>query len=310
MGEYNSLKYCVLGAGAIGMLTAACLGEIGKDVSLICRGDNLAAVRENGIQVQSRHGNYSVKVKAVSEEEYTDSPDVILLSIKSYSLDSLIPFLNRVCRPDTVVITCQNALDYGAEVERRMSVPCKMCSGVIYVQAVRTQPGVVKHNSVFFRLVYAPRDGVPTKALWKSRLDMLDAGIAADLQTDAVKICLRKFIRVSCIGAICCYYNDAIGVVRRDPEALALYQALCSEICAITEKRGSPFVDEAYDDAMTMALQGNPNFMPSIKRDMDAGRPMEVQTQFFDVYEMGRKLGLPMEAYGKISRHFGYKGEY
>ena len=51
MGEYNSLKYCVLGAGAIGMLTAAFLGEIGKDVSLICRGDNLTAVRENGIQV-------------------------------------------------------------------------------------------------------------------------------------------------------------------------------------------------------------------------------------------------------------------
>ena len=309
MPDHTSLKYCIFGAGGIGMILAAFLAEIGKDVSVVARGENLEAMKKSGIRVRSCHGEYTVPVKAFAENEYPDRPDVIFVCVKSYSLDTVIPFLDRVCREDTVVVAVQNAIDPGRDLEERMHVPCKMCSAVIYVRAAKAEPGTVRHSSVFFRVHFAPSDGVRTKALWKIRLDMLDAGIAAELHTDPVKIALRKFIRVSCMSAVCCYYNDSIGVVHRDPEALALYRQLASEICQIMEKRGSPFEDEAFDDAMTIALEGDPDFMPSMKRDMDAGRPMEVQTQFFDVYELGRKLGLPMEAYGKVSRRFGYQGD-
>ena len=309
MGDFVSLKYCVFGVGGIGMATAAFLGDIGKDVSVIARGENLAAIRENGIRVLGPHGDYTVGVKAFAEEEYRDSPDVIFLCVKAYSLDSAIPFLDRVCRPDTTVIAVQNAIDCGGTVESMMSVPCKMCSAVINIRAEKAGPGTVRHFSAFFRLRFAPRDGVRTGTLWKISLDLLDAGVAAELHTDPVKIALRKFIRVSCMSAVCCYYDDSIGVIRRDPEALALYRQLCTEICQIAEARGTPFEDEAFDDAMTTALQSPPDFRTSIKRDMDAGRPMEVQAQFFDVYEMGRRLGLPMEAYGKVSRKFGNSGD-
>lgn len=290
------------------MTTAAFLADIGKDVSVVARGENLAAIRKNGIRVKGNHGDYSVRVKAFAEEEYRDSPDVIFLCVKAYSLDSAVPFLDRVCRPDTAVIAVQNAIDCGGIAEDLMSVPCKMCSAVVYIRAAKAGPGTVRHSSAFFRIQFAPRDGVRTKTLWKVRLDLLDAGIAAELGTDPVKIALRKFIRVSCMSAVCCYYNDSVGVIRRDPEALALYRQLCAEICQIAEIRGTPFEDEAFDDAMTIALHGDPDFQTSMKRDMDAGRPMEVQFQFFDVYELGRRLGLPMEAYGKVSRKFGYAG--
>ena len=308
MSDHTSLKYCIFGAGGIGLALSAFLAEIGKDVSVVARGENLAAMQQNGILVQSCHGDYTVPVKAFSEDEYRESPDVIFVCVKAYSLDSVIPFLDRVCREDTVVVAVQNAIDPGRDLEERMHVPCKMCSAVIYIRAAKIAPGTVRHSSVFFRIHFAPRDGLRTKALWKIRLDMLDAGIAAELYTDPVKIALRKFIRVSCMSSICCYFDDSIGVIRRNPEALALYRQLATEICQIMEKRGSPFEDEAFDDAMTIGLEGDPNFMPSMKRDMDAGRSMEVQTQFFDVYEMGRRLGLPMDAYGKVSRRFGYQG--
>ncbi len=308
MSDHTSLKYCIFGAGGIGMTLAAFLADIGKDVSVVARGENLAAMEQDGILVRGCHGEYTVPVKAFSEEEYRESPDVIFVCVKTYSLDSVVPFLDRVCREDTAVIAVQNAIDPGRYLQEKMRVPCKMCSAVIYIRAARVAPGIVRHSSPFFRVHFAPRDGVRSKALWKTRLDMLDAGIAAELHTDPVKIALRKFIRVSCMSAVCCCFNDSIGVIRRDPEALALYRQLATEICQIMEKRGSPFEDEAFDDAMTIGLEGDPEFTTSMKRDMDAGRPMEVQTQFFDVYEMGRRLGLPMEAYGKVSRRFGYQG--
>jgi ketopantoate reductase len=44
-----------------------------------------------------------------------------------------------------------------------------------------------------------------------------------------------------------------------------------------------------------------------MKTDYDAGRPLEVQTQFIDVYELGKKAGLEMPGYRRIVEHFGYE---
>ena len=46
------MKVCVYGAGAVGTYLAGRLSSGGAEVSVIARGGNLAAIRQNGIAVK------------------------------------------------------------------------------------------------------------------------------------------------------------------------------------------------------------------------------------------------------------------
>ena len=49
----HPLKYLIAGTGGVGGSIAAFLALAGKDVTCIARGEHLAAIRENGLQLHS-----------------------------------------------------------------------------------------------------------------------------------------------------------------------------------------------------------------------------------------------------------------
>lgn len=67
----SNLKYLIAGTGGVGGSIAAFLSLSGKDVTCIARGEHLAAIRENGLQLHSDlKGEHSLKVAAFTAEEF------------------------------------------------------------------------------------------------------------------------------------------------------------------------------------------------------------------------------------------------
>ena len=79
------MKYLVIGVGGTGGAIAAYLTKAGIDTALIARGDNLSALRENGITLSLDNNEYTNAVKAFDMNEFESavksdaalSPDVI-----------------------------------------------------------------------------------------------------------------------------------------------------------------------------------------------------------------------------------------
>lgn len=302
------MKYLVLGAGAVGGCLAAHLTDAGKDVTLIARGENLQAIQANGLLIKTRHAQYTVPVRAVPEQAYTEHPDVVLVCVKSYHIDDIIPFLDRVCTEDTIVLPILNALYMGKTIASKMKRPATFMGGVAYIAAVREAPGIVRQKSLYYRVVFGPYGGEVTVKMRTVRQDMLDAGLAAEIVADPIHSALRKYFRVSTMSAVQAYYDCAIGAVRDDPERMGMLMQLADELLQIAEKRSTPFEDDVIGDMVNAVHSYAPDFKTSLKNDIDRGSPhVEYQTMFFDVYDLGRELGLEMPAYGKVSRKFGYK---
>ena len=98
-------KYVIIGAGGTGGALGAYLARAGKDVTFIARGEHLKAMKENGLRVIRMRDEFTINpVKACEMQDYSDRPDVILVCVKGYSVDSVIPFIKRVAGPETVVI--------------------------------------------------------------------------------------------------------------------------------------------------------------------------------------------------------------
>lgn len=301
-----NLKYLIVGAGAAGGCMGAYLHDALKDVTLIARGDTLKAIKENGLRMKTPHAEYVVPIKVCTEQEYQDQPDVVLVCVKAYDLDTIIPFLDLVCTESTLVLPILNSLNMGEIIAEKMKQKAVFLSGVAYVAVFRESPGVVRQKLPFYRVVFGPIDGQLTKVMWKVRQDMLDAGMASELIKDPVQGALRKFIRVSTSSAVQAYFNTNAGGIRDNPERLDFKIRLASEIIDIANARGTPFEDDALEDMITSAYTLPANYQTSMKNDLDAGHRVEFQTMIFDVYDFGRKLGLEMKAYGEVCRKFGY----
>src|SRR6476646_9875357 len=85
-GEKSSMRFAVIGAGGIGGYFGAGLSRAGHDVRLFARGEHLEAIRSRGLEVREPEGTWIAKPAATSDPGELGPVDVVLVSVKSYSL--------------------------------------------------------------------------------------------------------------------------------------------------------------------------------------------------------------------------------
>jgi 2-dehydropantoate 2-reductase len=75
------MRIAVLGAGAVGGTLAALLARAGHDVEVTARGENLVAIRRDGIRLEGGFGGYVAHVEA--HEVVTERPELAILATKA-----------------------------------------------------------------------------------------------------------------------------------------------------------------------------------------------------------------------------------
>jgi 2-dehydropantoate 2-reductase len=101
----------VVGAGAIGGWLADGLDRAGWRVSLVARGDTLAALRTQGLSVE-RDGEVRRSRPAAGTPLELGVHDYVLLTVKAQSLPGLVPQLTPLFGNGTVVISGTNGIPW------------------------------------------------------------------------------------------------------------------------------------------------------------------------------------------------------
>ncbi|MBC2733291.1 MAG: 2-dehydropantoate 2-reductase [Desulfobacteraceae bacterium] len=115
----KNLKVAVVGAGAIGGVTAAFMKKAGWDPVLVCKhADTLAQVKAPGLQITGLKGTHTVPLSAV--QTITELPtglDIVFHATKANdgvaAAEALLPKL----KPDSVVVSLQNGISEDALAE-------------------------------------------------------------------------------------------------------------------------------------------------------------------------------------------------
>ena len=106
------MRYIVLGAGAIGGVTAAFMTKGGCDVTVVCRNEKTAkALCAPGLKITGRRGEATVPLAAVcGTAELSGKYDCCIVATKAYdtvqAVSSLIPYLSD----DGIVLVLQNGI--------------------------------------------------------------------------------------------------------------------------------------------------------------------------------------------------------
>ena len=77
------MKFAIMGAGAIGCYFGARLSAAGEEVHFISRGAHLAAMRKDGLKIESDRGNLHLTKPLLTDNPATIGPvDYILFCVK------------------------------------------------------------------------------------------------------------------------------------------------------------------------------------------------------------------------------------
>ncbi|MCG7632936.1 2-dehydropantoate 2-reductase [Gordonia McavH-238-E] len=304
------MKYLIIGAGALGSCLAGFMHRAGKDVTLIARGEKLEIIRRDGITIETADGQTLIEqVKAVAAEDYDETPDVVVVCVKSYSLDSAFALLGRVCGPNTVILSLINALNVGDRIEAGMDRDVQIAEGVAYVAVGLSSPGVVKQKLNLFTVVLGARHKHPMPAgVERIAADLTDVGLTVEISDDMLRSGLRKFIRVSTLSAAEVYYDGYAGDVRGSSESMQYLRDLGNELMQIGDAAGVPVPGDPVAELVEAVTNVDADYATSLMVDHKNGNETEYESQFYDVYALGRAYGLPMEAYERVLRAIGYPG--
>ena len=159
------MKIAVFGAGAIGGYLAARLHDAGTDVSVIARGPHLAAIRANGLTLETNGQKKIARLPASDRAEEIGPQDYVIVTLKANALPAAAPEIAKLMGPQTTLVTCANGIPYwyfyGMDGPWRDQVvesvdpggrlwqllpPCQTIGCVVFQAAEVIAPGIIRHT--------------------------------------------------------------------------------------------------------------------------------------------------------------------
>lgn len=310
----HPLKYLIAGTGGVGGSIAAFLALAGKDVTCIARGEHLAAIRENGLQLHSDlKGEYALRVPAYTAEEYTAlvstsadyKADVIFVCVKGYSVDSITELIKSAAHEHTVVIPILNVYGTGPRIQRLVS-GVTVLDGCIYIVGFVSGRGEITQMGKIFRLVYGAHRStiVSRETLEAVQRDLQESGIKADISDDIDRDTFVKWSFISAMAVTGAYYDVPMGEVQKPGEVRNTFIGLSQESAALGRKLGIAFKEDIVEYNLKVIDKLAPESTASMQKDMAKGHQSEVQGLLFDMITAAEEQGIEVPTYRMVAEKF------
>ena len=297
-------KIAVVGTGAIGGLLGSKFLSAGYSVTLLERGERLAALQRNGLTMLEAQGAriHHAKVSATDDFRAAGPHDLVILAVKAHQVERVAPSLPDLFHEDTMVMTVQNGLPWwyfqglagpyeglrlktldptGAicdTIESRRLIGC-----VAYPAATVVEPGVVRH---------VEGDRFPLgelNGLLSSRCRLLESLFTSAGFRSRVLEDIRNEIWLKAWGSLS--FNPLSALTRatmvdicRQPETRNLARDMMMESQAVAEKLGVKFrhtIERRLDGAEKVGAHKT-----SMLQDLESGQKLELEALLGSVIEL------------------------
>src|SRR4051812_12030533 len=223
------MRIAVIGAGGVGGGFGAALAKAGADVTFVARRAHLAAMKRDGLKVQSPRGDtHVVPTQATDDPAEIGAVDIVLFCVKLWDVESAGERIRPLIGKDTAVIPLQNGIDAHERLLPILGAGAVMC-GVAQISASITAPGTITQVGTFMRMVFGELDGSRSRR-GEALLGLCTkAGFEAVLSENILTDLWMKFILLASNAGMMALARQPIGALRDDPDMLPIFRAAYQE---------------------------------------------------------------------------------
>jgi len=302
------MKVCIVGAGAIGGFIGCRLARAGRaQVSALARGATLQALQVHGWRLQMDGALLQAPATAAASAADLGVQDLVVIAVKGPALPALAPTLAPLIGPRTLLLPAMNGVPWwfgqgvpglgdaplqsvdpggaiAAALPRGQVIGC-----VVHASTAQAEPGLVQHQRGHGLIVGEPLGGRSERVQAVAEL-LSHAGFEVTHSDNVRYDIWYKLWGNLTMNPVSAITGATIDRILADPEVRAFCSGAMREAAAIGERIGCPIAQSPEDRHAVTAKLGA--FRTSMLQDVDAGRPIELDSIVAAVQELGRRTGV------------------
>ena len=285
------MRILVLGAGAIGGYFGARIHAAGGDITFLVRPARAAQLRENGLKVSSPFGDLQLAPKVLTRETLNEPFDVIILSCKTYDLDSAMDAIAPAVGERSVILPLLNGVRHIDTLTARFGAAHAL-GGVAFISVMLAPNGDIRHLHQRHRLV--PGSLTTPSSAWLPPLATLLAasGIEFVLSDRVEQAMWDKIVLLATLAGSTCSMRASIGDIMNTLAGADYVTGLLAECAETAVACGHAVADEqlvAYRKQLTEPGSG---LMASMLRDVERGGETEADHILGDLVSRAQAKGV------------------
>ncbi len=303
-------RICIFGAGAIGGHIGGHLARAGADVSLVARGPHLAAIKANGLAIESDDQAFTVDVRATDDPAELGPQDYVFVTLKSHQVPGALDAMRPLFGPETAVLPPTTGipwwyfhglggphdclrppeLDPGGRQWDGIG-PERVIGCAFWTAAEVVRPGVVRQDGRRASYPIGEPSGATTPRLERLAELMAAGGLHAPVQQDIRGQIWTKMINSLCWNAAAFLTEAVNGRFADAPDAVEVVRRMMTEMEAVATALGARIPTPMEKRiAMTVGASGH---VMSMLQDLRRGRPIEIDVLADSVAATSRIAGVP-----------------
>ena len=304
------MRICIFGAGAVGGYLAGYLVKGGADVSVVARGAHLAAIRADGLTVETPDTAITVKLPASDDPADLGPQDVVIVTVKAPALPAVAATIAPLLGRDTAVAFVMNGIPWwyfhahggpldGRRLQRldpddalwRCVGPHRAIGGVFWPACSGPAPGVVRLLTGAGRgTVFGEPDGSSTPRIEALAAAFRAADLPVTIAPNIRELIWQKLAFNLSAGPMCVLTQSAVRATHEEPALIECSRRMLAEAEAIALVMGYRL---DIDAERVVATNTRLAHRPSILQDLEAGRAMEIDALYSVPLELARLLDVP-----------------
>ena len=305
------MRTLIVGAGAIGGFFGSRLIAAGRDVTFLARENRAESLRRDGLRIAGRlpgAGPDAVEtfsgIRAVSAGDHDayGSFDLLLIAVKSYALHGVMEDIAPFVGPETTILPLLNGLKHIDTLTERYG-SATVIGGLCVASSHLTGDGTVQLLAPGTSMTYGELDGSVT-----DRIRAVDDTLRVP-DTDGAEYTVKlsdhivaemwvKWVFLASAGAVTTLMGGPVGRVAATPTGPETARAIVEECAAVAAASGYPMSERVLDAAIERVTEQGSPFTTSMYRDLEEGRPIEVDSVIGDLVDRGSALGVPTPLLG------------
>jgi 2-dehydropantoate 2-reductase len=304
----TSPKFCIVGAGAIGGTIAALLARCGATVSVVARGQTLAALKRNGLRLMIDGEMLQTPVQVSEDPSALGMQDYVIVAVKAPSLRDIARQIHPLLGPETVVVTAMNGVPWWFSLKaesllagRRLESidphgriakaipPSKVIGCVVYIAASVDEPGVIRHHRGRQLIVGEPDNQLTPRleclADWLRRAGV-DCLESADIHRN-IWLKLLANLSMNPISLLTTATADRIIDDTLVHKLCTSMMQEAAQIGAVIGISDSPPVENMIDQVRSLGA-----FKMSMLQDVEHCRTVEIDALLTVIHEIGSLVGV------------------
>jgi 2-dehydropantoate 2-reductase len=281
-----------VGVGGVGGFFGGVLARSGEDVVFVARGATLEALQERGLRVDSIGGDFVISdCRATDDTHSVGEVDLVILGVKAWQVEEAAAAAAPMLGSQGAVLPLQNGVEAPGQVAATVG-DAHTLSGLCRLISFVSAPGHIRHVGGAPFIAFNELDGAHSRRVDELAKAFERAGVEVVVPKDPEWALWSKFLVITSFAGVGGVTRSSIDVILDLPETRGLLEASMSEIAGLARARGVELEQDAVANGMALLGKFEPGGTSSMQRDIDAGRPSELEHLTGAVVRLAREAGV------------------